>query len=62
MKEGRKVVMPRPERETLSGTEAFDEEQEKLSPTVPYEGSTLPFIVIIVEELADLMMTVQAEV
>jgi S-DNA-T family DNA segregation ATPase FtsK/SpoIIIE len=29
---------------------------------VPYEGSTLPFIVVIVEELADLMMTVQAEV
>ncbi len=62
VKEGRKVVMPRPARETLSGTEAFHKEEEQLSPTVPYEGSTLPFIVVIVEELADLMMTVQAEV
>ncbi|MCH6547542.1 MAG: DUF87 domain-containing protein, partial [Gemmatimonadetes bacterium] len=62
VKEGRKVVMPRPERETLSGLEAFEGEEKKLSPTVTYDGSTLPFIVIIVEELADLMMTVQAEV
>ena len=58
VKEGRRVVMPRPPRETLSGM-ADDQE---LSPVVPYEGSTLPFIVVIVEELADLMMTVQAEV
>jgi len=58
VKEGRRVVMPRPPRETLSGT-ADDQE---LSPVVPYEGSTLPFIVVVVEELADLMMTVQAEV
>ena len=58
VKEGRKVVMPRPPQETLSGV-ADDQE---LTPVVPYEGSTLPFIVVIVEELADLMMTVQAEV
>jgi len=44
VQEGRSVVQPRPERETLSGV------------------TTLPFIVVIVEELADLMMTVQAEV
>ncbi|MCH7775778.1 MAG: DNA translocase FtsK [Gemmatimonadetes bacterium] len=58
VKEGRRVVMPRPPQETLSGT-ADDQE---LTQVVPYEGSTLPFIVVIVEELADLMMTVQAEV
>lgn len=58
VKEGRRVVMPRPPRETLSGM-ADDQE---LTQVVPYEGSTLPFIVVIVEELADLMMTVQAEV
>ena len=58
VKEGRRVVMPRPHRLTLSGTA----EDQELSPVVPYEGSTLPFIVVIVDELADLMMTVQAEV
>ena len=63
VKEGRDVVMPRPETDLGSD----DEDQlglgdTELSPTVPYDGSTLPFIVVIVEELADLMMTVQAEV
>ncbi len=60
VREGRKVVKPRPERETLSGVET--EEGEEFSPVVEYDGTTLPFIVVIVEELADLMMTVQAEV
>ncbi|MCZ6917576.1 MAG: DNA translocase FtsK [Gemmatimonadetes bacterium] len=63
VKEGREVVMPRPERDLASD----DPDQLGLgdtepSPIVPYDGSTLPFIVVIVEELADLMMTVQAEV
>ncbi|MDH5804784.1 MAG: DNA translocase FtsK, partial [Gemmatimonadota bacterium] len=58
VKEGRKVVMPRP---------ADDLPEEGVDPatrskTVEYDGSTLPFIVVIVDELADLMMTVQAEV
>ncbi len=61
VREGRKVVMLRPERETLAGVQTA-EEGEALSPVVPYDGSTKPFIVVIVEELADLMMTVQAEV
>ena len=32
------------------------------SPPSPYSGGTLPYIVLIVDELADLMMTVQGEI
>ncbi len=55
--------MPRPENDLGSddGDQLGLGDTER-SPTVPYDGSTLPFIVVIVEELADLMMTVQAEV
>ena len=64
VKAGRTVVMPRPQGETLAGQneKGNGDRATDGSPTVPYEGSTLPFIVVIVEELADLMMTVQAEV
>ena len=64
VKEGKRVVMPRPEGAAQTGGDGADEDSgnDELSPTIPYSGSTLPFIVVIVEELADLMMTVQAEV
>jgi len=41
---------------------ARTESLEQLELPVPYEGGPLPYIVIIVDELADLMMTVQGEV
>jgi S-DNA-T family DNA segregation ATPase FtsK/SpoIIIE len=41
---------------------APDESSEQLDIPIPYEDGSLPYIVIIVDELADLMMTVQGEV
>ncbi len=64
VKQGRRVVMPQPEGAAQTGGDGADEDggNDELSPTIPYSGSTLPFVVVIVEELADLMMTVQSEV
>lgn len=64
VKEGREVLRPaRPEE-----LEDEDEDEDKTPtgrgrrPVVPYEDSTKPYVVVVVDELADLMMTVQAEV
>ena len=53
--EGKKLVLPQQERRKLDGTV-----QEELP--LPYDEGTLPYIVLFVDELADLMMTVQGEV
>lgn len=57
---GRKMVEPKGEREGVSGRLA-PEATAATSP-LPYTDGPLPYIVVIVDELADLMMTVQAEV
>jgi len=62
--EGRELVEPNGgngERGKGNGT-ALGDEDTQLSLPVPYEGGLLPYIVLIVDELADLMMTVQGEV
>jgi DNA segregation ATPase FtsK/SpoIIIE, S-DNA-T family len=61
--EGRPLRNPRPKKVTLS---AIAEEPADASPARPhgeaYTDGKIPLIVIVVDELADLMMTVQAEV
>ena len=64
--EGKRMVMPggavaRAGRSAASsGAEADGAAQVELP--LPYEEGPLPYVVVIVDELADLMMTVQAEV
>jgi S-DNA-T family DNA segregation ATPase FtsK/SpoIIIE len=66
VRDGKEVVMPNPEAD--GGTRGpqlelgEDAGAEEPPTVVPYTGSTLPYIVVIVDELADLMMTVQGEV
>ncbi len=63
VKEGKNVVMPRPPGQAGDDEEDTDQEDLFKGPdVVPYTGSTLPYVVVIVDELADLMMTVQNEV
>lgn len=57
---GRKLFEPEGERGAVSGV-ATPEGTAPRSP-LPYNDGPLPYIVVIVDELADLMMTVQAEV
>jgi DNA segregation ATPase FtsK/SpoIIIE, S-DNA-T family len=59
VKEGKDVVMPA-RAEDVEGMEEVQERGKR--PVVPYTGSTRPYVVVIVDELADLMMTVQGEV
>lgn len=52
-------------RETLAESRGLSGEQLRLSAPasrVPYIGGVIPYLIIIVDELADLMMTVQGEV
>ncbi|MEE8134491.1 MAG: DNA translocase FtsK [Gemmatimonadales bacterium] len=53
--DGKKLTFPVEKRLKLNGTE-----QEELP--LPYDEGALPYIVVFVDELADLMMTVQSEV
>ena len=53
--EGKKFTFPVEKRRKLDGTE-----QDELP--LPYDEGPLPYIVVFVDELADLMMTVQSEV
>jgi S-DNA-T family DNA segregation ATPase FtsK/SpoIIIE len=59
VKEGKEVVMPAKEGE--EGEDVEEAPGRKVT-LVPYTGTTKPYIVVIVDELADLMMTVQGEV
>ncbi len=61
--EGKTLRNPGPRRVTL--TEIAAEESNSAAAGIPeeqYVGGRLPLIVVVVDELADLMMTVQAEV
>ncbi|UCD24661.1 MAG: hypothetical protein JSW51_01730 [Gemmatimonadota bacterium] len=65
--EGKELVEPgKGEKGRGKGVESVDDGESDtfpLSPIpIPYEDGPLPFIVLIVDELADLMMTVQGEV
>ena len=61
--DGKPLRMPERPKETLAAISA-EAETSAPTPAVPdvYGGGRLPYLVIIVDELADLMMTVQAEV
>jgi DNA segregation ATPase FtsK/SpoIIIE, S-DNA-T family len=61
--DGKELVLPAPER--APGDARRESEQRELpleARRVPYTDGPLPYIVLIVDELADLIMTVQAEV
>jgi len=58
VRDGKKVVQPRKSGED----EEDDEPRRGRIPTEEYDGTTLPYVVVVVDELADLMMTVQGEV
>ncbi len=65
--EGRELVEPgNGEHGTGKGTDSIGAAQSDTVPPspfpVPYQDGPLPYIVLIVDELADLMMTVQGEV
>jgi S-DNA-T family DNA segregation ATPase FtsK/SpoIIIE len=61
--DGKPLRNPGPRRVTLTEISAEESNAVASAPVEePYTGGRLPLIVIIVDELADLMMTVQAEV
>jgi S-DNA-T family DNA segregation ATPase FtsK/SpoIIIE len=60
LSEGKEMIEKLPPKPSLA--DEVDQSQMALSIPVRYSGPTLPYLVIIVDELADLMMTVQGEV
>jgi S-DNA-T family DNA segregation ATPase FtsK/SpoIIIE len=56
--DGKDLIEQLPPKPTLAGGEA----QAELPLPVRYTGGQIPYLIIIVDELADLMMTVQGEV
>ncbi len=56
VRDGKKVVVPRKATLKAEDTDGAALDREE------YTGSTLPYVVVVVDELADLMMTVQGEV
>ncbi len=60
VKEGKDVVMPGGEDDSDAAAESRGTPPKPQ--VVPYTGSTRPYVVVVVDELADLMMTVQGEV
>ena len=62
VREGKPLRHPRPPRPTLTSISAEPPDTPPQPEDDTYRDGNLPFIVVIVDELADLMMTVQAEV
>ena len=62
VREGRPLRHPRPPKPTLTSISAEAPDTPPQPEDDTYRDGSLPFIVVIVDELADLMMTVQAEV
>jgi S-DNA-T family DNA segregation ATPase FtsK/SpoIIIE len=62
VREGKPLRHPRPPKPTLSSISAEAPDTPPQPEDDAYRDGRLPFIVVIVDELADLMMTVQAEV
>ena len=62
VREGKSLRHPRPPKPTLVSISAEAPDTPPQPEDDTYRDGTLPFIVVIVDELADLMMTVQAEV
>jgi S-DNA-T family DNA segregation ATPase FtsK/SpoIIIE len=62
VREGKSLRHPRPPKPTLASISAEAPDTPPQPEDDTYRDGRLPFIVVIVDELADLMMTVQAEV
>ncbi len=60
VRDGKDLVLPG--EEGKGKREMYGDEQSELPLAVPYTEGTLPYVVVFVDELADLMMTVQSEV
>jgi S-DNA-T family DNA segregation ATPase FtsK/SpoIIIE len=61
VREGRELVLPNGKGEAGSGKRDSDQEELEFE-SPPYDEGPLPYIIVFVDELADLMMTVQGEV
>src|SRR5262249_44138078 len=60
--EGKELTHPAPPKASLASISAEAETSAPASVPAPYRDGRLPHLVIVVDELADLMMTVQGEV
>ncbi|UCF40269.1 MAG: DNA translocase FtsK [Gemmatimonadota bacterium] len=62
LREGRQLVLPNGRGEAGSGKGSSSDQAELDLEPPPYDEGPLPYIIVFVDELADLMMTVQGEV